>query len=110
MVTKGKPWTREQEKKLQDLIRAKVSLEGIAKEFGISVDSVRQKMRRLGLEVVVHDDVHSTTTIKDLPKDLYSVEKVLLCLIRAVKALEQPSLEKAEVLRLRSLVQACRVY
>ena len=46
----------------------------------------------------------------NLPKDLFTVEQVLLFLARAVKSLEQPGLEKGEVLRLRSLVQACRVY
>ena len=55
-MTKGKPWTRDQEKKLQEFVKAKVSPEAIARELGISVGSVLQKMRRLGLEVVVHCD------------------------------------------------------
>jgi hypothetical protein len=76
-MPKGKPWTREQEKKLQDLVKAKVSPASIAKELGISVGSVRQKMRRLGLEVVVHDDLRSTTTSCDLSEDLYSVEALI---------------------------------
>lgn len=107
---KGKPWSRVQEKKLQDLVKGKVSPETIAKELGISVGSVLQKMRRLGLEVVVHDDLQNTTTSRDLPKDLFTVEQVLLFLARALKSLEQPGLEKGEVLRLRSLIQGCRVY
>ena len=108
-MPKGKPWTREQEKKLQDLVKAKVSLEGIARELGMTVDAVSHKMRRLGLEEVGKDDLHLPSS-SDLPKDLFTVEQVLLFLARAVKALEQPGLEKGEVLRLRSLVQACRVY
>ena len=91
-------------------MKGKVSPETIAKELGITVGSVLQKMRRLGLEVVVHDDLQNTTTSRDLPKDLFTVEQVLLFLARAVKSLERPGLEKGEVLRLRSLVQACRVY
>jgi len=109
-LPKGKPWTRAQEKKLQDLVKVKVSQETIARELGISLDSVRQKMRRLGLEVVGHDGLQSPTTTSDLPKDLFTVEEVLLFLARAVKSLEQPGLDKGEVLRLRSLVQGCRVY
>ena len=108
-MTKGKPWTRDQEKKLQEFVKAKVSPETIARELGISVGSVLQKMRRLGLEVVVHCDLQNTTTT-DLPKELFTVEQVLLSLARAVKSLEQPGLDKDEVLRLRSLVQGCRVY
>jgi len=107
---KGKPWTRDQEKKLRGLVKAKVSSEAIARELGISLDSVRQKMRRLGLEVVGLDGQQSPTTTCDLPKDLFTVEQILLFLARAVKSLEQPGLDKGEVLRLRSLVQACRVY
>jgi hypothetical protein len=106
---KGKPWTRAQEKKLQDLVKGKVSLEGIASALGLTVDSVSHKMRRLGLEEVGNDDLHLPSS-SDLPKDLFTVEQVLLSLARAVKSLETPGLDKAEVLRLRSLVQACRVY
>ena len=109
-MPKGKPWTRVQEKKLQGLVKAKVSSETIARELEISLGSVRQKMRRLGLEVVGHGDLQNPTTTHDLPKDLFTVEQVPLFLARAVKSLEQPGLEKGEVLRLRSLVQACRVY
>ena len=107
---KGKPWTRAQEKKLQEFVKAKVSPEAIARELKISVGSVLQKMRRLGLEVVVNDGQHNTTTTCDLPKDLFTVEQVLLSLARAVKSLEQPGLDKDEILRLRSLIQGCRVY
>jgi len=106
---KGKPWTREQEKKLQDLVKAKLPLEPIARELGMSPEGVRMKMKRLGLEVVEQDRSHCSTTI-DLPKDLFTVEQILMSLARATKALEQPGLDKGEVLRLRSLVQACRVY
>jgi hypothetical protein len=109
-VTKGKPWTRDQEKRLQEFVKAKVSPETIARELGISLDSVRQKMRRLGLEVVGHGDLQNPTTTSDLPKDLFTVEEVLLFLARAVKSLEQVGLDRNETLRLRSLIQGCRVY
>jgi hypothetical protein len=107
---KGKPWTRDQEKKLQDLVKVKVSPETIAKELGISLDSVRQKMRRLGLEVVGHDGLQSPTTTCDLPKGLFTVEEVLLFLARAVRSLDQVGLDKNEAVRLRTLIQGCRVY
>ena len=93
---KGKPWSRAQEKKLQDLVKAKVSPEAIARELGMTVDAVSHKMRRLGLEEVGKDDLHLPSS-SDLPKDLFTVEQVLLFLARAVKSLEQPGLEKGEV-------------
>ena len=109
-MPKGKPWTRDQEKKLQEFVRAKVSPETIARELGISLGSVLQKMRRLGLEVVGHSDLQNTTTSCDLPKELLTVEQVLLSLARAVKSLEQVGLDRNETLRLRSLIQGCRIY
>jgi len=109
-VTKGKPWSRDREKKLWDLVKAKVSPETIARELGISAGSVLQKIRRLGLEVVGYCDLQNTTTTRDLPKDLLTVEQVLLSLARAVKSLEQVGLNRNETLRLRSLIQGCRVY
>jgi hypothetical protein len=109
-VTKGKPWSRDQEKKLWDLVKAKVSPETIARELGISAGSVLQKIRRLGLEVVGYCDLQNTTTTRDLPKDLLTVEQVLLSLARAVKSLEQVGLDRNETLWLRSLIQGCRVY
>ena len=76
-MPKGKPWTRAQEKKLQDLVKAKVSSEAIARELGMTVDAVSHKMRRLGLEEVGKDDLHLPSS-SDLPKDLFTVEQVLL--------------------------------
>jgi len=109
-VTKGKPWSRDQEKKLRGLVKAKVSSEAIARELGISAGSVLQKTRRLGLEVVGYCDLQNTTTTRDLPKDFLTVEQVLLSLARAVKSLEQVGLDRNETLWLHSLIQGCRVY
>jgi len=107
---KGKRWAREQEKKLQELIKAKLSLERIAKELGLSLEAVRMKVRRLGLEVVDQTNLQWSTTTCALPTELLTVEQVLLSLARAVRALEQPGLDKDEILRLRSLVQGCKIY
>ena len=68
---------------------------------------MRQKIRRLGLEVVVHAEKSGgTTTSKELP----SVEETLKILVAAMNALETPDLSKTEVLRLRSIIQATSVY
>jgi hypothetical protein len=107
---KGKPWTRDQEKKLRGLVKAKVSPETIARELGVSVDSVLAKMRRLGLEVVGDCNLQNSTTTRELPKGLFTVEEILLSLARAVKSLDQPGLDRNEIMRLRTLIQGCRVY
>jgi IS30 family transposase len=109
-MPKGKPWTVEQERKLQELVKARLSPERIAAELGQSVDSIRQEMRRLGLEVVGFEKFSRPTTSYVLPKELLTVEQVMLSLAAAMKALEQPGLDKAEILRLRSLVQASKIY
>lgn len=87
--------------KLQKLVEAKLSLEGIARELGMSPDSIRQKMRRLGLveedKSRLQPSSSSRVTIH-LPKELFTVEQVLLSLAQAVKELESPGLEKDETL------------
>ena len=109
-MPKGKPWSLEQERKLQGLVKARLPIERIASELGVTVDSVASKMRRLGLE---EEDKRKTVTSSsscEMPEELFTVEQTLLILAKAMKALEQPGLDKSEILRLRSLVQACKVY
>jgi hypothetical protein len=53
-LTKGKPWSAELEKQLRDLVESKTSLSAISKLLGKPEEAVRQKIRRLGLEVVEH--------------------------------------------------------
>jgi hypothetical protein len=63
-MPKGKPWTVEQERKLQEFVKARLSPERIAVELGQSVDSIKHKMRRLGLEVVGFEKFSRPTTSK----------------------------------------------
>jgi hypothetical protein len=50
-MTKGKPWSVEEEKQLKDLVATKNSVSVIAKKLGKTSDAVVQKCYRLGLEV-----------------------------------------------------------
>lgn len=109
-MPKGKPWTVEQERKLQEFVKARLSPERIAAEPGQSLDSIKHKMRRLGLEAVGFEKFSTPTTSYVLPKELLTVEQALLSLAAAMKALEQPGLNKTEILRLRSLIQASKIY
>jgi hypothetical protein len=74
-------------------------LERIAKELGVTLEAVRSKFRRLGLEEDEQSKTSRSSSTADLPKELFTVEQVLLSLARAVKALEQPGLDRDEVLR-----------
>lgn len=48
---RGKPWSHEEEGELMRLVKAGGDLGLIAGKLGKSVESVKQKMRRLGLVV-----------------------------------------------------------
>lgn len=111
-MTKGKPWTSEQEKQLRSLIEERASLLVITKKLDKTVESVRSKIRRLGLE---EDDrkknVCSSSSLKNfIPEELPSVEEMLKRLVAAVNALEEPGLDKGEVLRLRGIISGCKIY
>jgi hypothetical protein len=108
---KGKPWSLELEKELTDLVAANTSLNVIAKKLGKPEEAVRQKIRRLGLEVVVRKKIAcSTTSNLVIPQELPSVEETLKKLCAALTALETPGLDKSEVTRLRAIIQGAKVY
>ena len=75
-------------------------LNEIAEFFGKSPESIKQKISRLKLVVVVLQ-IQRTTTSNKLP----SVEKALQKLNNALVSLETPGLDQAEMLRLRSIIQ-----
>ena len=47
---KGKPWSVDEEKQLRSLLESKKHVNVIAEALGKTVDSVKSKMRRLGLK------------------------------------------------------------
>jgi hypothetical protein len=105
---KGKPWSTELEKELKDLVEAKTSLKVIAAKLDKPEEAVRQKIRRLGLEVVEHKKIICSTSSK--PEELPSVEETLKTLSAALKTLETPGLDKCEILRLRGIIAGAKVY
>jgi len=102
---KGQPWTVEEEKQLRDMLQEHRKLHEIAAFFGKSPESVKKKINRLNLKVVVLQ-IPKTTTSNVLP----SVEKALQKLNDALVSLETPGLDHAETLRLRSIVQGRKLY
>ena len=105
---KGLPWSIELEKELKDLVEAKTSITIIATKLNKPEEAVRQKIRRLGLEVVEQKKLACSTT--SLPRELPSVEETLKTLSAALKSLETPGLDKNEILRLRCLIIGAKVY
>ena len=112
---KGKPWTVEEENRLRQLLKAHKSARAIARAMGKSRECVSMKIARLGLEVVTGEKNPGVTTTSNLaalglPPELPSIEEQLKVLAAVLKALEAPSVQKNDVLRLRAIIQGVKVY
>jgi hypothetical protein len=112
-MTKGKPWPPEDEKKLQDWVNSGIGVDVIAFSFDgkYTKEGIRQKMFALGLkEQQQPQSACCSSSNLNLPTELPSVEDALKTLSAALKALEQPGLDQAEVLRLRSIISGVKIY
>ena len=58
---KGKPWSVEEEKQLREMVQEHKRLNEIAGFFGKSPASIKMKISRLKLVVVVRQIQHTTT-------------------------------------------------
>ncbi len=113
---KGKPWDSADEKKLKEWY-----LSG-TKDFGVlsfsfdgkySPNAVYQKLLDLGLiskEEEARKNRSSSSTALKVPAELPSIEETLKKLAAALNALDQPGLDKTEVLRLRGIISGCKDY
>ncbi len=110
-MTKGKPWTVEEERRLSNLVEARASLDSMAKELNRSPDAVLKKCVRLGLRVVVAGRrIQTTTSSLVIPKDLPSVEDALRMLAGGLRAACASGLDRVEVQRLQVLSNLARTY
>ena len=94
-MPKGKPWTKDQEKQLKDLLASGVDLKDIAEKMGKSSHAIRMKIGRLGLKVEVgpvEKTCGPTTSKLEIPDDLPSIEEQLRVLAGAIKALQKGGL------------------
>ena len=109
---KGKPWTVEEEKQLREMVQAGKQIREIADVFGKSRGSIKKKIGRLGLEVVVPKATDSQTTTSNvvLPEELISAEDALKMLVGALKMACTPGLSKVEVQRLQVVANLARTY
>lgn len=110
-MTKGKPWTFQEESTLRKLLKDHASLEAVARQLGKTREAVRQKMIDLGLkeQQQLNTNCSCSSDLK-LPEELPTVEDALKTLSAALKALEQPGLAQTEVLRLKGIIHGIKVY
>jgi hypothetical protein len=104
-MTKGLPWTVEEEATLKALVAAKTPLDVLAAKFGRQPGAVLLKCRRLGLAYT-----QVTNTAVSLPAELPSVEETLKKLAGALDAACAPGLNKVEVMRLQVVATLARTY
>lgn len=109
-MPKGKPWTKEQEQTLIKLVRKGKAVDVIAKVLGKNEDMIDHKMRRLGLRVEVGGEKNRLPSSSQvLPKNLPSIENVMKRLSAPLEALEEPGIEKKEIIRLRCFIQGVKI-
>ena len=70
-MTKGKPWSVEEEKQLREMVQEHKRLNEIAGFFGKSPASIKMKISRLKLVVVVRQIQHITTSNKQRKKRIF---------------------------------------
>ena len=104
----GKPWKREDEKRLLKMVEQGTSISAMAGAFNLKPDAVRMKLKRLG--VVVQQKIQRTTTREILTKGLLTHEEALKILAGALDILRKPGQDKLELQRLRILVDAIQAY
>jgi hypothetical protein len=105
-MTKGIPWTVEEEIQLKNLLEAKTSMDVIASTLKKSRTAILLKCQRLGL--APSDQV--TNNALALPPELPSVEDTLKDLAAAMQAAKAPGLNKVEVQRLQAIANLARTY
>ena len=116
-LAKGKAWPVEDERRLKDWFTSGTTdLRVLAFSFDgqYSEVAIRLKLARLGLlkedDDELEDSTRSSSSTLELPKELPSVEEALKTLAAALNALKVSGLERNEVLRLKSVIIAAKVY
>jgi hypothetical protein len=114
-MTKGKPWPVDDEKRLKDWYTSGITdyaVLAFSLEFKYSQNAIYQKLLDLGLISREEEGgkICASSSFKDLPNELPSVETMLKKLAAAIEALQEPGIDKSEVLRLRGIIAGAKVY
>jgi hypothetical protein len=105
-VTRGKPWTADEETTLKALVEANTPIEVIAAKLEKKPLAVYAKILRLGLTL----KPYSGSLKVPLPKELPSIEEALKKVSYAMEAISTPGLDKNEVRRLQVLASLSKTY
>lgn len=105
-MTKGKPWTVQEETQLKTLIEAKTPIDVMAEKLGKKPGALLIKCKRLGLT----NYRNTTNTSIPLPKELPSVEETLKKLAGALEAASTPGLDRIEIQRLQLVATIAKTY
>ena len=106
-MTKGLPWTVEEEASLKALVKAKTPIDVIAVKLGRQTTAILVKCQRLGLST---NSETTTAAAIALPAELPSVEETLKKLAGALEAASAPGLSKVEVQRLQVVATLAKTY
>ena len=105
-MTKGKPWTIEEETQLKALVDAKAPLGVIAEKLGRKPYAIQMKCKRLGL-TNYRNTINASAPV---PKELPSVEETLQKLAVALEAASTPGISKTEIQRLQLIATLAKTY
>ena len=89
-MTRGKPWTVDEETTLKALVEANTPLDAIAIKLKKKPDGIYVKCLRLGLTQKPHNNPSNVP----LPKELISVEEALKKLATALETVSTPGLDR----------------
>jgi hypothetical protein len=113
-MTKGKTWSADDERKLQDWYKSETTdIRVLAFNFNFEYteEAIRQKLLKLGLLREQSENLPCClSTNIELPQELPSIEEVLKSLVVALETLKTPGLDRNEVLRLRGIIAGAKVY
>ena len=105
-MTKGKPWTIEEETQLKALVEAKAPIDVIAEKLGRKPAAILIKCKRLGLT----NYKNTANSSIPLPKELPSVEDTLKILAAALEAASRSGINRLEIQRLQVIATIAKTY
>ena len=105
-MTKGKPWSLDEEALLKELANANTPIDIMAAKLKRKPDAVYVKCIRLGLT----KRPNTLTSAVALPKELPSVEETLKKLAVALDTACTPGLDRVEVARLQVVSTLSKTY
>ena len=105
-MTKGKPWSVDEEAALKALADANTPIDIMAAKLNRKPDAVYVKCLRLGLT----KRPHSLVSTIPLPKELPSVEEILKKVVGAFNTACTPGLDRVEVQRVHAVAALSKTY